>query len=1379
MKITAWILVLAALAVIGGLGGLLLSGADRTAQELLESAQRRQLQGDPDLEGALTDLERALMRALQIEKDDHLVAEILIERGRVQRELELLGPAREDLSAVLDEYRPGDKAVEMELVAIDMLAGQYDDALDRATDVLQRDPAYTPAWTYRGQILMLISDEYMQRCETVLRSAEPAEVAEQDMILVHRITGMDLDDPYRVALLHELRGHFEPEEENLAREALRMVDYASEAIASAREAFAESFAGQLDADAAEMYLRLLLRSGRTQDALDYGLAIVHHAAANSNPATMQLLMEALTEAGRPEAGALLIDHHLGRRVFPDQGFYLSWCNTLRLAKRWKNLLFISDRMRQAGDTEFSAAAEFYYGMARFELGEYLQARIALESFVEEETVVPLPGAFAQAWRMLSISARELGDPFAENTALQEALKLDPEIDGELWLRKSVMLAAMDNPSLVEAEKALAHAMRLMPERVEELLPMWTELGEAALAAAGVHVDLLRRDLRAQNLFTPLSETGPYELYKLGKLHEENGEPTGVVYTCDKILLKFPGFLPAIDLCIRATQQLGNEEQVAKLALERMERFGADRKSIARVSRLPASVLNSEQTLRFMQLDPGLTGRLIVAEALAREGRYAQALNGLTTLGLEPLGGDGFLLAGELMLRLGHYADALETLGTINKGNPRFAQALAMRLEAAFEIGHRSWMQKLSTDPSKPEHLDREALLPVIDRMLCSGHFKQSKAFLERLDEYAETRSGGVVLRLAMVQLLLDERDEAEETLDRAEALTDSGMAAFGRALIATEQEEWGTLPLQMADVVRSTLRTTAVQHAAISLMDERLGEAADIAVRKIEEEGDDDPLWSLFAHAADVLRAEPIRPDPQFGVENSEETMLALHGLGSGKRDPRRLLVRIAAVETPPWTVWAVAEMLRDGIEAEGTMWPAYLAARGYRHLGLREDATELLVRINERWPTFAPAWDLREELELERLGRIDHLDLVQLRHQRRRELGLRAGEEAEERLTLAWAAEQTGNLDRAVKMAREAVELDGEFLPARFKLAQLLRERGKYKPSIEAYQEAFSSAPEENTFELAEEFLGVLQEAHEADPEQFPETLVQAELERLAQRLPRDPLVALHLARGDLRTPGLSPALAIDRAYRRLANFRAATEKVPIDSLRPGCSALWKDFFAAVDPERAEEFVRTELRARPGSLDLWTMLAETYETQGRLREAIELYETVQQMVPDARGRLRIAWLQAVLGEPHERVADNLAAAEELDPLVARGARVQLITARSMFNLDGANQKTALDKLAALWRSREENAVLDKAQLGQVYGTLLVHRADPEDRETSYEVLRETVPLVDDSARRNLLMALANLGKQIPMRRRVPTRASESSPGGEEDFDAQGSDGGR
>ena len=65
-----------------------------------------------------------------------------------------------------------------------------------------------------------------------------------------------------------------------------------------------------------------------------------------------------------------------------------------------------------------------------------------------------------------------------------------------------------------------------------------------------------------------------------------------------------------------------------------------------------------------------------------------------------------------------------------------------------------------------------------------------------------------------------------------------------------------------------------------------------------------------------------------------------------------------------------------------------------------------------------------------------------------------------------------------------------------------------------------------------------------------------------------------------------LSPALAIDRAYRRLDAFRNSTSGRSLDALRPGSSRLWKDFYSDLDARQAEEFVRAELEG-PREADL------------------------------------------------------------------------------------------------------------------------------------------------------------------------------------------------
>lgn len=1354
MKITAWILVVVALAVLGSLGGLLLSGAERSPQDLLESAVRRTLQGDPDFDGALRELDEAFRLAKESE-DYGLVGDVLVHRGRILKALDALGPARSDFRVVLDEYRPGDKSVVMELVDLDARAGDYPSALERVTDVLQRDPGYTPAWNHRGQILIRIADDFLADCERVLRSVVPAEQAAEGLALARRVTGMDLADPRRISLVHDLSAYFEPSEETQAREARRLVDLASEAVADARIALAESFAGQLTQESVHAYLGLLLRAGRVEDAIAFGLACVHHAAASGDPKTMQLIMEALTERGRAETASEAIERYLGRRVFPDIEFYRSWCLTLRRAERWRNLRFIADQMRNAAaDPEDRAFADFHLGLARFELGENLQARIALEPFTRDEIHEPFPGALAEAWRMIALASRDQEDLFVEQAALYATLDLAPDADGELWLRLADLLQESRHTAPIEIERALANAIRLLPERADELLPRWRSVGEVSLRASGVQIDLLREDLRSRSLFTPATPSGPYELFRLAELHDEHGEPAGVTRACRRLLDLLPGFLPAIDMYVAAAVRLEQNDVAAALLLERLERFGNDRRTVRRIAKLPPGTLSSAQTLRLMELDPGVTGRMTVARSLSAEGRDAQALEGLLSLGLDTLGSEGNLLAGELMLRLDDHRGALDVLDDINKGYPEFAPALPLRIRAMMRVGDRGLMRKLIEEPVRPEQIDAPALCTVADRLLTDGFPRAARQVAQRLDEWPETRSGESLVRLAMASMIEGDRRVAEEALDRSDAFGRTGRPELGRVLLAIEDQAWGRLPLVVRDLRSSPLELSPLGEAAVAMLDERVEQALRLADRHGQDELDA-PLWELLRHVGQLLRAEPITPDPAFG-EDPDETFYALYGLGSGRRDPRPLLGHLVALETPLWSAWAVASLRRVETPSAGSLWPTFLAARGLVALDRPEDATAQLRVVLEHWPTFAPAWDLLEHLELQRLGRIDHVSLVELRKERRRHLGLRPGEEAEERLTWAWSAEVEGNLDRALRLAREAVEIDGELLPARFKLAQLNHQRERYAAAIREYQQAFAIAPERSSAELAEEFLRVLEEAHRADPDQFPRPMIRAELESLAKRLPRDPLVVLALAKEDLAAPGLSPALSVARAYRRLQDYRTATERVPVDSLRPGTARAWKDFLVALDPRRAEDFVRGELQSRPGSLDLWILLGETYEAQHRYQDAIELYETVQSMVPDGQGRRRIASLLAELGAPHERVMENVREAMRLEGREAPDKELILIQARSLFHGETPHQDEGVNVAAGVWRSRENpDRSVDPATVCQEYGTMLVHRADPDDRELAYSVLREAAERIDDAARRNLVEALANLGKQIPVRRRT------------------------
>src|SRR5262245_51337843 len=237
-----------------------------------------------------------------------------------------------------------------------------------------------------------------------------------------------------------------------------------------------------------------------------------------------------------------------------------------------------------------------------------------------------------------------------------------------------------------------------------------------------------------------------------------------------------------------------------------------------------------------------------------------------------------------------------------------------------------------------------------------------------------------------------------------------------------------------------------------------------------------------------------------------------------------------------------------------------------------------------------------------------------------------------------------------------------------------------------------------------------MLTQGRRQDPQRVSAGMVYSELDLLARRFPDDPLVALAFAQAELANPEVSPAVGISRAYERLDRFRAridarspppgerpllaatdgevpaeeAARPVSLDDLRAGSARQWKDFYERMEPARAEAFVRRELLARPGSLDLWLMLGETFEAQSRREAAIELYELIQRMVPEGRTRRAIAALLASSGADPARVEQNIAEACRLEKREAPDIDMLFILARSLVTSE-AEQNRGIETLSGLW----------------------------------------------------------------------------------------------
>lgn len=1416
MKATSWILLSAALVVLCALAGLFLSGGRHEPRDLLDSAMLRFHGPEQDPGATLKELELAL-RTAEGDGDDELASDILIARGRVLREVGAFGPARADFERALERYRPGSIDIELEIVRLDEETGDLTEALARALALADRAPERLEAWTRAGSILARISEEKLSAARAICESNLGEERARLALVYARRAAGMESDDPLRVSQLTGLRSQFVPPDQADSLETLSLVDQASQAISRARAALAHSFAGQPDREAVQAYFDILARAGRIQDAVDFGLSVAPQRTVNSSPAFMERLARVLIDSGRPATADNVIRRHWNRNVQAGESFYLTWCEALYKAQRWRDLIQVAILLRKAGDERHRSMAVFYIGLGQARIGQAEAATNALDFYARRDPVEPFPGALALAWRMLGESWRARGDLAKENAALLQSVKLAPDEDGNTWLRLFHIVQESEPNQLGKAEDYLTRAIALLPDRTEELMPTWLDVGKRRMRASGTELELLLADQRKTGRVGPAPEAGPYELFRFGEMHREARENVAAAACARRLLVNYPGFLPALDLLADALKDIGDWPAAAEIWIERLQRARDDQFALRRLSRIPPGTLTSDQLIELMRLDPENTGRIEVARTLKAEGRAAEALASLTALPLDPLGDEGVLLACELLIEIERPADALAMLEKLRPASRSSPRAFELALDAARLSGRDDRLMELIASPPDAATLDSRAMIERVDALFARGQIEPARALLAFLDSRTPTRTREVLLRRAAIALYDHDSAAVQDELDRAEAFDKSGNVALGRLLAAMEARQYNRLPLFVRDVYSAGYLPTRLQSAILAILDERLDEAT----RTIEEARRQDPgepAWNLLAFAIDVLAGREPDVAALSGPDGEVETLFMVRG-GERARNPRPLLARLLALESPEWRLWSLAECSRLRPPATGSLWATFLVGRAQNSAGLAREAERTWRGMLRVWPTFEPGWDALERIKLQRLKRFDHVELVRLRADRRLAVGRRPGEEAEERLTEAWAREIAGNTTAALESARAAVALDPELVPALLKLGQLARRVPALEESLDALRRAARGCDVETASPVVEEFLAVLREARHSQPPVIGTEQLRADLAELSARFPDDPGVALGLAQAELDQEDISPAVRVARAYERLDRFRehiddmamlkaiaeaeslsspsrspsqddstarpdpslrsgaaqrsrgaaggsveiaelpekklVRVKRPSLDSLRPGSTGAWKDFYQALEPARAEQFVRAELDRRPGSLELWRMLGETLAAQDRHEEAIRLFELVARMVPDGKTHRALARLYADVAADTAKVESAIASAVTLEARKTPDVDLLYALARSLSSTPQGETR-GIQVLAGLWQQRESaiGQVRD-VDIGQLYGTVLLQRADPADRLLATSLLNEVAAaLQNDNARRNLVEALAALAAQIPARAR-------------------------
>ena len=578
-------------------------------------------------------------------------------------------------------------------------------------------------------------------------------------------------------------------------------------------------------------------------------------------------------------------------------------------------------------------------------------------------------------------------------------------------------------------------------------------------------------------------------------------------------------------------------------------------------------------------------------------------------------------------------------------------------------------------------------------------------------------------------------------LARCQPYLTDGAPELGWIIRAVDERQWDDLPWLVADLQTARFDPTLVQSAIIDILREE-PQAAEALVSRGARENPDDPIWDVLRRALDHMLSAQWRFDDESA---DDELDYLLVGLGGGDRDPRQLLARLLAMDHPAWLVWSAVELASHPLESEGGLWSTYLAARAQERLGNLEESEALSRAILEDHKDFVPAWDLLERVTLAGVPRPDHPRYVRVQLSRQRNFGSRENLGPQDFLVAAQAKIQEGLVEEAVGLLEEARQLAPENRNILHELAKLRHKRLEYVEGFEAYRELVAVIDPGPGHYVVYEFLDLLEEAAAARTDLQPAVLEQ--VESLSLRLPTDPRVALSVALRELETGPMIPEIRLGRAFRRLEEFRVATEYRRLDDLAPNSTRSWVEFYMLHDPEAAHALVESELDKEPSSLDHWHMLGESFLALGKREEAIETFEFIQRMLPDSRTTRALAHIYSRTGRDTDKVSALASQTIKLERIRSRDIDLQIAVARSLVNnLGTAARDKGIELLQDLWDKRGRARGADQvAEIGELYGLALSWRADTRDRTKAHEVLTEIGPLIDDPARRHMIRAVSNL----------------------------------
>jgi hypothetical protein len=1299
-RIALWSAFAGALLLVAGLALLAHRSMRQSPRSAYEEGARAAFGPDRDPDLAFRQFDFALRGALA-EGDRALAVEVLKSRARLFSSIGSLHRARSDYQELLGQHARNDLESQLALIRILVRLGEDEDAERLIGQVLARDPSNGSALASRAKLLTRAANQELASAQEAVATLMPES---QRFGIAQRLRKMASLGPYhprRMRLSQEVRTLLPAGEERALQTALSATASAGIKLRGARDALIGSFEERPTGESLAAFLDLALEAEEPEAAVAFALATARTPSAAAEPAFLDRTLTVLRQGEHDHLAAEALGLFLGDNV-PTPELYERWCKLLYDQERWADLLGVANAFRPAAAPSQRSRALAYLGLAQAGVENWEPAQRTLQFYLLNEPQPPFEGGIALSWAALARAWREADRPDEELPALRQALRTStgtgsgPAQDGELWLRLYELIDEGD-PALRnhdELERALTHAISRLPERREELLQRWEDIGRRNLEAANVDLDLVLEEMLLDENFSAPGTSSPYETYQIARRLSERGLHTAVLRSCARLLREFRGFVPAIDLALSARLATRDLQAAAALLLERLETAPKDPSTLAQLEHLPPDAFTPDQVLQWMRADPAGAGRRRILAQLELNGLPGVAASGLLALPSAELRAADQIRAGELVIQLGH-PEELEIAFEGLPDDPELTErARSLRLAAAMLLADWTEFDRLLAGLVESEATDGPGLHKLLEPLILRSP-ERAAAVAELLDSSARWRAGVVQLRLAQARLASGESAAAHTALERADASLEDGSPELGYLIEAALARDWGHMPERVTDLQRSRMEPTPIVNVLLGVLGERAAQA-EVGVAANAERQTSEPVWGLIASAIALMPgADDTKREPIWTEEIQAATLRALQGAEGEPRDPRQLLAVVLAMQHPQWRAWAVARLLAGSADPVEDLWPAYLSARGLLLLEEHERAATLAEALVERWPEFRPGWGLLEVCDQRRSELLaggrgamprEGPDAVSWVRWRQREL-IGSGPEsgAEGHWLSALEAERSGDVRLALRMLSRALEIRPDDLRFRLTQIRLYSTDRDWVPALQSMNRALASAPEQSDGIVVERALALRLAAVAELGRMSLENLLDEQRELLIAHFSSDPLVALALAREDVTSSSAGPDIGLAAALRRLELFRTRTKGVPLEQLRAGSAEAWFSFLLPYDTALAGDLALQELKGTPGDPKLWRLLAQAAEASGDRKEALEILRFLQRALAwpeDARSLVRI---EAHLGDDRDAFEDACAAVLAQESRQDPDDRLKLARAEFLLHSGPAGWDEAIEILEGLW----------------------------------------------------------------------------------------------